>query len=57
MLEDGGAWPFVRFSEANNSYKSIMEGMMIGQREPATGVADMETSINEILGKAAEMVG
>jgi multiple sugar transport system substrate-binding protein len=57
MLEDGGAWPFVRFSEVNNTYTPIMEGMMIGQREVDVGLAEMETSINEILGKAAEMVG
>ena len=57
QLEDGGAWPYVRFSEVNNAYTPIMEGMMIGERTVEAGLAEMETSVNEILAKAAEMMG
>ena len=47
----------MRFSEVNNAYTPIMEGMMIGERTVEAGLAEMETSVNEILAKAAEMMG
>ena len=56
ILEDGGAWPFKRYSEINAEFKPTIEGIMIGEINVDEGLAELETKLNAILSKPVEKV-